>query len=450
MVYVLNMTSPDFDSIRDLYQKALSVGALEHFQKQGDIKIRRGVYSAQVVLWLMIVQRLFAGTLAATVQLLIAGVAGGLLQNCRRVNAKCISARTGGYCQARQKLPKLLCRQVNREITEQLRKMVAAKDASTERVYVLDGSTLELEASRELARHYPAARNQYSTGHWPILQIVVAHDVETGLAEEPQWGAMYGKNAVSEHELVVKMMDQLPARSALIIDRNGGVLWMAYEAQQRGLGVLLRLKKDRAEKLYGGPLSRATDCPVTWKASRWDGGKKRCVPAQTTITGRLVTVRIGRGKAKEWLYLFTTLDQPADKLAELYGRRWNIETDLRSLKRTVSLYHMSAKTLPMLEKELLMAMAAYNLVRAVMALAARQSGIHPRRLSFAHVLNVVNYGWPKLAAASTPQEFQQQFAETLRLAAQCTLPNRTRKRSYPRAIWRHNPGFPYRKSPKTK
>ncbi len=44
-------------------------------------------------------------------------------------------------------------------------------------------------------------------------------------------------------------------------------------------------------------------------------------------------------------------------------------------------------------KELLAAVSAYNLVRAVMCMAARRSRLDPRRLSFTQVLNVVDYAW---------------------------------------------------------
>src|SRR5437879_5401259 len=115
------MTSPNVTNLLHLYRTALSDGVLEYFQKQAHLRIRSGIYSASVVLWLMILQRLHSvGTLAAAVQLLIQGAADPLLQNCRRVRNRKISARTGGYCQARMKLPKLLCRQVTREIREQL------------------------------------------------------------------------------------------------------------------------------------------------------------------------------------------------------------------------------------------------------------------------------------------------------------------------------------------
>src|SRR5208283_321599 len=446
MVYVLVMASPNLASILDLYQRALSVGAVEYFQKQAGVRIRRGIYSAQVVLWLMIIQRLHAvGTLTAAVQLLIHGAGQPLLQNCRRVRKRRISSRTGGYCQARQKIPAVLCRQVCAEITCQLRRLLGLEEHSGPRVYLLDGSSLELEHSRELLESYPPAQNQYGVSHWPVLKIVVLHEVETALAEEPQWGPMYGPQAVSEQGLAEKAMDQLPAHSVILGDRNFGVLWVAYAAQQRDLGVVLRLTDVRARKLFQGPISRAGDYRVVWQASRFDGGKHHRLPAQAAVAGRLIAARVGRGKAKQWLYLFTTLPGPAEEIVALYGGRWNIETDLRSLKRTVRLHHMAAKSPAMLEKELLMAVCAYNLVRAVMCLAARRSRIDPRQLSFAGVLNVVDCAWHKLAAATTPVEMQRELTSLLKLAAECTLPKRKQARSYPRKLWRRQPGFPYRK-----
>ena len=330
------------------------------------MKVRRGVYSAQVVLWMMILQRLHPiGTLAAAVQLLLQGAAGPLLQNCRRVRKKSISARTGGYCQSRRKLPTKLCRQVGREMIEQLRKVLGLEDGETPRVYMLDGSSIELEHSRELVRHYPPAQNQHGVSHWPVLKIVVLHELKSGLAEEPSWGPMYGAQAVSEQALAATCLDRLPCGSVILGDRNFGVLWVAHEAQQRGLGTVLRLTEVRARKLVGGAISQEGECRVEWKATRWDGGKKHRIPGDAVVAGRLIAVRVGRGKSKQWLFLFTTLDWPIQRLVELYGERWNIETDLRSLKQTVRLHHLNVKSEGMLAKELIAAICAYNLVRAV-------------------------------------------------------------------------------------
>jgi len=440
----------DPESILNLYQQIVTAGLLQYLQKQAGMKVRRGIYNARVVLWLMMLQRLHAGaTLAAAVQLLIQGAAGALLQSCHRVQRGSISARTGAYCQARQKLPKLLCRQVTEEIIEQLRQILSREAKGPRNVFLLDGSSIELEHSRELLSSYPPGQNQHGRSHWPVLRIVVAHDAETGMASCPYWGAMYGATAVSEQELAEKAMDHLPAGATVLGDRNFGVLWVAYAAQQRNLGVVLRLTEVRARKL-ASTISQVGEHAVVWQASRWDGGKKRRVAVDSTVTGRLIVARIGRGKSKEWLYLFTTLDWPAEEIVQLYGRRWNIETDLRSLKRTVRLHHINVKSVDMLEKELLIAMAAYNLVRAVMCMAARRTHIEPRQLSFAGVLNVVNYAWPKLITAPTKQAHDQEFFRVLDLAAQCTLPKRPQKRRFPRETWPRPTGFPHRKAEKTK
>jgi hypothetical protein len=440
----------DPQSVLHLYGQTVTAGFLQYLQKQVGLKVRRGIYSARVVLWLMILQRLHKGaSLAAAVQLLIQGAAEGLLQPCHRLDGGTISARTGAYCQARQKLPKLLCRQVTEEIVERLRQVLSQAEPEQRNIFLLDGSSVELEHCRELVERYPPAQNQYGKSHWPVLRIVVAHDADTGIASCPYWGPMYGSGAVSEQELAENSMDQLPTGATILGDRNFGVFWMAYAAQQRNLGAILRLTEPRARKLVG-PISQECEFAVVWKAGRWDGGKGHRCSAGSEVKGRLIATRIGRGKSKTWLYLFTTLDLPAEEIVRLYGRRWNIETDLRSLKRTVHLHHINAKSDDMLEKELLMAVSAYNLVRAVMCMAARRNGIDPRQLSFAGVLNVVNYAWPKLLAAPTKQVHDQEFLRVLDLAVQCTLPKRGGPRSYERKIWRRPTSFPIRKAEKTK
>src|ERR1019366_4189509 len=153
-------------------------------------------------------------------------------------------------------------------------------------------------------------------------------------------------------------------------------------------------------------IAEAGERAVMWTASRLDGRRQGGMPEGTRVGGRLLVVRIGRGKSKEWLYLFTTADLPWEQVLELYGKRWNIETDLRSLKRTVQLHHIAARRHKIMEKELVSALAAYNLVRAVMALAARRHNLVPRQLSFTFVLNVVNAAWQRLQSAPDAVAYQ--------------------------------------------
>lgn len=75
----------------------------------------------------------------------------------------------------------------------------------------------------------------------------------------------------------------------------------------------------------------------------------------------------------------------------------------------------------MVEKELLLAVAAYNLVRAVMCLAARRANIEPRQLSFSFVQSVVEAALPSLDSASCEEEYEQRLERMLRFAAQGKL-----------------------------
>jgi hypothetical protein len=437
------MTSPEWSSLLELYQRIVCHDVLQCLEKQGGRKRKRGIYSVPVVLWLMMLQRLQGrGTLASGVQLLLQGAARPLLTPCLRLRRRRVSCRTGGYCQARQKLPGQVCRHVNQEIVERLREVL--QPVGQVPVFVLDGSSLELEHSGPLAKCYPPGKNQHGRSHWPVLRLVVMHDVHTGMAQQPCWGPMYGPGAVSEQELAETAMGSVPLPSVVMGDRNFGVFSVAYAAQTRGLTVVLRLTEVRAKKL-AGDICQPGQRDIVWEASRWDRGQHPVLPPDAAVAGRLIAERVGRGKSKQWLYLFTTSPLPASEVVALYGQRWNIETDLRSLKRTVQLHHIAAKSGDMLEKELLMAVSAYNLVRAVMCMAARRSRLDPRRLSFTQVLNVVDYAWHKLIAAPTKKQHDQEFFRVLDLAAQCTLPQRRKHRSYPRLQWRRGGQHRFRK-----
>jgi putative transposase len=442
----------DLLAMLDLYRQVAPAELFRLLQQQMGVKARNGIYSARVVIWMMIHQRLQArGTLASSVEQLVQGRFDPLLSQCKRAREKKIGLSTGGYCQARQHLPKLLVSRSMDEWMERLRSRLLESAAPlADRVYLLDGSSLQLEHEPELVQAFPPASNQHGKSHWPVMRIVVLHDLETGLAERPCWGPLNGAQAVSEQALAERAMQPLPAGSVIVGDRNFGIFSTAYHAQQRGLGVVLRLTEVRAKSLADRPISGSGEYPVCWRPSRWDGGKKgpRAWPADARLEGRLIAWRVGRGKHQQWLYLFTTLSLPPEAVVELYGRRWRIETDLRSLKQTVRLQRIAAHSADMMEKELLVAVMAYNLVRAIMFQAAQRANIDPRQLSFTYACNIVLDGYPRVLAAPSAQQQQQELERIIGLVARCRLPNRTKRRSYPREVWGRGYRFPVRRREK--
>ena len=443
------MENAQISSVFSLYRRCVvSGGILDRAEREVGIRTRRRIYSAAVVLWLMVWQRLERrATLAKAVRHLIQGPGRLLLPDCKRVREGRISAAPGGYCQGLHQLPKLVPEYVTRDLVEQLSREISQPWPGLDvPAFVLDGSSLQLPYTRKLARAYPPAPNQHGRSHWPLVRIVVAHEINSGMALYPQWGPMFGERAISEQGLATALLPQLPAGAVVVADRNFGVFSVVWEATRQQHPVIVRLTKARAYKLFGGPISRKQDVPVVWAASRLDRPQAEPWPAGASLSGRLIATGVGRGKAKQWLYLFTTLNLPPGEVVALYGERWCIETDLRSLKRTVQLHRISARSADGFEKELLAAMCAYNLVRAVMCLAARRAGIPARRLSFTQVLDVVTYSYADLLSARTRDEHHATFERVLDWAAECKLPQRRKARRYPRQIWGSGGRFPARKT----
>jgi len=101
-----------------------------------------------------------------------------------------------------------------------------------------------------------------------------------------------------------------------------------------------------------------------------------------------------------------------------------------------------------LDKELLTAVLTYNLVRAIMCLAARKAGLHLRQLSFTYAYNLVADGIRDVLAASTFQTQSHAIERLIDFVARCRLPNRRTRRSYARKVWGRGRAFPSKREEK--
>ena len=88
-------------------------------------------------------------------------------------------------------------------------------------------------------------------------------------------------------------------------------------------------------------------------------------------------------------------------LGRYYG--WQIEVDLRSIKSTMKMDILRCKTPEMVQKEIWAYLLAYNLLRTVMAVAAKENGVEPRKISFKGAKQVLTAFAPKLEAARPEQ-----------------------------------------------
>ena len=428
----------------DLFQKTVPPQFFEQMRERLGLPAR-GIYSLSVVVWLMMWQRLDGqGTLAKAVQQVVQGVLGNLLVPEKRVREQRVSSNTGALSRARKRLPIAVVEEVCDAIFTQL---TGAGQSLMQRLFLLDGSSLRLPHTASLVKAYPPGSNRHGEAHWPVIRVVVAHHLGSGLATRPCWGPMFGPEAVSEQGLTETILDRLPSGAGLLGDSNFAVFSVVWAAQARGHEVLFRLTEARARKIAGGVLPPAgSERRVEWRPSRDDRRAHPDLPAEAVVRGRVIVAHVeGEDGKRIKIHLFATLEEPREVLVELYRRRWDIELDIRSLKQTLRLHSLSSKSMEMMEKELLLGIAGYNLVRSVQMAAARQANLEPRRLSFSRVHAVVMTAVPRLATLTDAAEWEVEYQRVLGWAAQGKLPNRPAKRSYPRNVWGQGGTYPRHK-----
>jgi Transposase DDE domain len=406
---------------------------------------RGGPFSAWVVIWLMIYQRLNPkGTLAVAVREMLVGSVRPYVP--RAQDAEPLSANTSAYSQARSKLTVDMAEKATDMIFDGLRLEPSILSGLGRSMFLLDGSSIQLPHTPELIAAYPPQSNQFGVSHWSLIRVLGATDVVSGLAARPCSGPMNGPGAVSEQGLAKEMIGRLPEGCGVMGDRNFGVFSMAYHASQHNHPCLFRLTKARARKLNGGTAPNAkTDRVIRWIPTRDDCRNNPEIAKQSMVEGRLVVCKIRvKGKPQK-LYFFTTLDLAADQILEVYSYRWNIETDLRSLKQEVRLHMIEAKSKDMVQKELVLAVAAYNLTRATMNQAAAALQCNPRDLSYSLAQDTINAFLPAFANATTDQQREELMQEMLRVFSYSKLPDRSNRSPYERAIWPRGSSFKHRK-----
>jgi hypothetical protein len=392
------------------------------------------VYTALVTVWMLVYQRLHAGVPLADAVSELIQAPPEFLPDKRRVREGTLSANTGSFSRARQRLKP----EVTQAIADRVFQSLVATTAPSQegrRVFLLDGTTITLAPDPALKKAFPPASNQQGTGVWPIAHLVVAHELESGCALLPELGAKFGPAAQSETELARTLMPRLPTESIVIADRNFGIFSVAFAARQSGHDILVRLTQPRFEALKrqaqscpdNQKASAATSWWLTWKPSRRDRQTNPDLPAESSLEVQLHEQVLASG---EKLWLLTSWECPGPRALALYGRRQDVETDIRDVKVTLKTEALSSRSVAMLRKELCISVVAYNLVVQIRRLAARRAGVPPRRLSFSGTWSAV-----RIVLLSSPhwnaEEWQRRFELALRMAGQRKIPQRP-GRNYPR------------------
>ena len=149
-------------------------------------------------------------------------------------------------------------------------------------------------------------------------------------------------------------------------------------------------------------------------------------------------------RSRELLLVTTLLDPekyPAPEIAQLYLQRWNVELFFRDIKTLLKMEHLRCQSPAMVQKEFLMHLIGYNLIRAVMVETVRRHDVPLERLSFKGSVDSVRHYSNTIAQAKTKTRAAQLVKELLRVLASDLVPARPGRKE-PRAVKRRPKPFP--------
>jgi len=351
------------------------------------------------------------------------------------------SVGTGGYCQARSRLPTRMIKTLTRKTGE----LLCANAAYGWRwrgrsVKLVDGTGISMPDTSKNQARYPQPSSQADGVGFPMARLVGVICLATGAVLEASAGPFEGKGH-SEHDLLRKMLGAFSAGDVLLADALYGSYWLIAALQAAGVDALFEQSGNRMTDFRRGRRIGSRDHVVVWPKP-----KRRppwLTPEQYQAIAAEVTVRETEVHGR--VLLTTMLDPNAvskDDLDDLYQHRWHVELDFRNIKTTLGMDVLRCKDPEMIEKELWVNLLAYNLIRLLMAQAAIESGLHPRELSFKHTVQL----WT-LWQVTHRQGANWHRDNLLQLIAQVRVGHRP-GRIEPRARKRRPKSYPWLKVPR--
>lgn len=328
----------------------------------------------------------------------------------------------GAYCQARRRLPLAALRRLLLETGTPLRR---SHDHTSRpnpalwhghRIFLLDASSCSMPDTPGLQRRFGQPGGQKKGCGFPVARLLMLVDAHSGLILD----VLISPLRTHDLRRAAELHRHLRPGDVAVADRAYCSYAHVAALFRQGVFVVLRLHQqlriERLQRLGHAPAGRPELRPTLQLLCGAGPGDqlvlwhKPARPPQTMhpdlyaalpacLVVRIVRYTIAQpGYRTRCVALLTTLLNPqsysAPALAELYGRRWQIELNFRHLKQTLGLDVLHCKTPDGVEKEIVMFALVYNLVRAVMLAEAEQRHVPPDRISFADALRHLT--WPLL------------------------------------------------------
>jgi hypothetical protein len=366
-----------------------------------------------------------------------------------------VSPETTSYCEARQRLPERLVWDLVRRTGQSIQQSAKSSWLFHGRaVKIVDGSTVTMPDTPENQAAYPQLKTQAPGLGFPIARILVVFSLAVGTVLEAAIGPYQGKQT-SELALLRLVIGQFQPGDIVLADRFFCSYWVIAALQARGVDVVVRLHQARKADFRRGRRLGREDHIVTWTKPThvpdWmSRAEYAAMPARITVRELRVRVKDKTKRVRNLVIVTTLVDAKIYQTAELGGlfrQRWHAELDLRSLKTEMRMEMLRTKTPGMVRKEVAMHLLAYNLIRGLMAEAARAEEIKPRTISFTGSLHTIRAF--EQSHLYDPVRILEDLPRLLELIGQKRVGDRP-DRYEPRAVKRRPKPYPRLNMPRCK
>lgn len=335
---------------------------------------------------------------------------------------------TSAYCQGRARVPEEMLRAALAKSAQAAADLVPLSAALQGRaVKVLDGTTLTLPDTPKNQAAYPQTASQKPGCGFPQMNLLVRWSARGAAVLD----FAEGDHHHGEMRLLHQLAPTFEPQDIVVYDRAAGHFVACAQLSARQVDLISRVSIRKIDWRRGQRLGH-NERLVIWKKS----GK---TPAYLTaaewaelpdeITVRVIRVRVQQKgfRARELSLVTTLLDPakyPATEISAAYLRRWRLEMCLDDLKTTLGLDALRCQTPKMILRELLALLIVHNLVRTVMAEAAKTHAVPLDQISFTGTLSALRSFGAASAQAATAAQRRRLWTEMLRVIAADPLPLR--------------------------
>ena len=296
----------------------------------------------------------------------------------------------GRVSEARGRLPLRLWQRLFDRISTKTQSLSQAYDKwKGHRIVLADGSCVSMSAEPKLFEAFGVNTGYHGPARYPLARLVTLCLASTMTIIDYTIGGYRD----AESTLTFGILKSLRKGDLLIADRHFAAAHFYVRYQSLGLEFLtrahqcLKISKVKRRLCYSD-----NDFIGRLNINKIYRRQDPSLPTSIDVRFIKATMKI-RGKHRVVWFVTSLIDAkryPARQIADLYARRWRIETLFRELKINLSADVLRSQSPDGIRKELIARLTALNIVRSIMLEAAAKAKMKdPLRISFTHAVRAI-------------------------------------------------------------